>query len=1001
MAGIPAPQVHLFRFGPFELDVRARELLKHGVPIEVREQPVQILLMLIDLPGEVVLREEIRLRLWPNNTIDDFDRAIGAAMEDLRAALEEQAGGPLQIETVGSRGYRLKGEVERGREPQPGAPVDSQDALTGKVLSHYRVLNKLGQGGMGVVYRGQDLKLRRHVALKFLPRASSELSTSTLRRFEREARAASALNHPHICTIYGLEDFDGQPAIVMELVEGETLAVRLAKGPLPLDESLKTVIQVAGALTEAHRKGIVHRDLKPANIMLTQLGAKVLDFGLAKTGMEEASGDESSTNTIEGAIMGTPYYMSPEQARGEAADSRVDLFSLGVVLYEMTTGVRPFTGKRSPAILAAVLKENPVPPSQRRPQLPAKLDSIVGKALEKDRALRYQSAEEISDACQQLRQELEAGGRVDAGISTQAETQTLTALKNPPRRTVSRRRTATIGLAALLVFGAGAWWDRRGIRAMLHPLPGKRFVALMTWPVDTNPQHRPLLKDVLDAVGTRLARSEAADRDLLVISSSDVSRQAPISTPADALSALGANLVLAVSLRSNASTYTLTLQVLDATTGRTLRRQQIASSAAALSTLSQLCAAAAADLLDLPQLPGQLKDREELAQVPPAAFQLYTVAEDLMSQPNYTGVGAAIETYQKALDADPRFALAYARIAMAYIRLFLNSQDRAALSLAGKNADLALRYNPDSATAVLSRSVTDLFSGNTEKAVNGFSQALRFDPGNPRILLYKAVAFRDLGRSADEVQTYREILKERPNFWPAYYELGFILSRAGDYQKAADAYAEGAAVAPRVALPLASLGSMYMNLHRNREAEEAFNKSLQRAPNVQAYFGIGDIAFEGQDYRKALEAYGKARDLRPKNHIAWRDIGDCYQMLGLPAQVQESYAMAARQLAESLQTNPRRGASWMTLAFYEAKLGHHAAADEDIQKADARGATDAKSQLEKAEALALLGRKEEAVKLVLDCLHKGISTVEVELALDLKEVRADSRYRAYVADKSK
>jgi tetratricopeptide (TPR) repeat protein len=372
-----------------------------------------------------------------------------------------------------------------------------------------------------------------------------------------------------------------------------------------------------------------------------------------------------------------------------------------------------------------------------------------------------------------------------------------------------------------------------------------------------------------------------------------------------------------------------------------------------------------------------------------------------MSQPNYSGLASAIETYQKALDADPRFALAYARIAMAYVRLFLNSKDRAALSLAGKNADLALRYNPDSATAVLSRSLFDLFSGNTEKAINGFGRALSLDPGNPQILFYKAVAFGDLGQATEQERVYLQILKERPNFWPAYNELGFILSRAGDYQGAADAYAEAAAVAPRVALPLASLGSMYMNLHRNRDAADAFTRSLERAPNVQAYFGIGDIAFEARDYQRALEAYSRARDLRPKNHTAWRDIGDCYSMLGLPTQVQESYARAAELLADSLETNPRRGPSWMTLAFYEAKLGRRAAAEDDIRKAEARGATDAKSQLEKAEALALLGRKEEALNLVLDCLRKGISTVEVELALDLKEVRADSRYRSYVAANSK
>ena len=201
-----------------------------------------------------------------------------------------------------------------------------------------------------------------------------------------------------------MEEFDGQPVIEMEFVEGETLAEKIAKGALPPEEALALTVQIAGALAEAHRKGIVHRDLKPANIMLTQFGVKVLDFGLAKITLAKELGEETPTltSTVEGAVLGTPYYMSPEQARAEEADGRSDLFSLGVVLYEMATGERPFTGKSSPAVLAAVLKETPVAPSQRKPQLPAALDGVVAKALEKDRELRYQSAEEMGAACEKV-----------------------------------------------------------------------------------------------------------------------------------------------------------------------------------------------------------------------------------------------------------------------------------------------------------------------------------------------------------------------------------------------------------------------------------------------------------------------------------------------------------------------------------------------------------------------------------------------------------------------
>ncbi len=282
--------------------------------------------MLLKQPGEMVLREELRKVLWPNDTVVEFEHSINAAIQRLRDALGDSAGSPRYVETVPRRGYRFIGAVEPEREPQPRpvAPVAVPDAgaseLTGKILSHYRIAGKLGEGGMGVVYRAEDLKLGRQVALKFLPRAS------VLRRFEREARAASALNHPHICTVHGLEDFGGQPVIVMELVEGETLAARLAKGPLPLDQSLALATRVARALAEAHRRGIVHRDLKPANIMLTKSGDKVLDFGLAK--MERAvTLDETETVTQKGAIVGTLHYMSPEQVQGEG-DGRAQRYLL-------------------------------------------------------------------------------------------------------------------------------------------------------------------------------------------------------------------------------------------------------------------------------------------------------------------------------------------------------------------------------------------------------------------------------------------------------------------------------------------------------------------------------------------------------------------------------------------------------------------------------------------------------------------------------------------------
>jgi tetratricopeptide (TPR) repeat protein len=566
-----------------------------------------------------------------------------------------------------------------------------------------------------------------------------------------------------------------------------------------------------------------------------------------------------------------------------------------------------------------------------------------------------------------------------------------------PRVHVSRgwRWTASVVLAALV---AGvAWFSLPSINAILRPLPKQRFVALMAWPVDSNADYRPLLKNILDTTGSRLARSEASVKDLLIISPADVTGQAPPMNPADAVSTLGANLVLAAQVRPTAGGVTLTLKVIDAATQKVLRESSVTAAESELSRLPQRAAAVGAGLLDVAVAPDRLRDPDELASLPPAAFQRYTAAEDLAGQPNDAGLDQAIEQYQKALEIDPRFALGYARLAMAYARKFIRSQDAAVLTLAARNADLAVKYNPDSAKARLSRAVVDVNFGRTQQAIDELGQALKLDPGNPQILIVKARTLRDLDRRAEEEEVYRGILKDRPNYWPAYLELGQVLHRHGDAAKAADAFKEGSVVAPRVAILLANLGTMYLLMDRTRDAEETLRKSLELGPSEFTYSNLGSIAFAAGDYRRALDYYTKARDLRPTRDTTWRNIGDCYSMLGDAARVTESYRKAAELLGESLRINPKPGASWMSLAFYKAKLGLRSEADEAVRNAEARGASDVHSQFKKAQVLALLGEKEEALRQVLDCLANGLTHTEVELALDLKDIRADPRYQRQVA----
>lgn len=825
----------------------------------------------------------------------------------------------------------------------------------------YRVEKLLGQGGMGAVYKAYDVDLDRTVALK-LVRPELMVHPEAMARFRQELLLASKISHRNILRIHDLGDAAGMKFISMAYVDGEDLHhVLLREGRLPLPRMLNIAKQLCSALAAAHAEHVVHRDLKPQNIMLGSGDlVQVSDFGLAKSiGAETKAGMTQS-----GEMLGTPRYMAPEQVEAKSVDARTDIYALGLIFYEMVTGDVPFTAETTLQLMYKRAHETPPPPNKVLPDLPLWLNNVIVKCLACDPAQRYQNA---SDILRDLENE------TGPDVASQK-----VALKIPQVAvTVSRAKMIWIGSAALLAILIAVTLTVPQIRhrifggsaAQGQAQPTIKSVAVVPLRVLGDSSQDLITADgIVDALSSKLFQL----KDVHVASPNDVARLKTGMSPQEVGQALGVNLVVTGSYQAQDNQFRLILNLEDAKTGKRLWTAPFTGLNSDVITIEDNVYTKLVEALKLNV------DSDEQARVSVhatdkvAAYEAYLRGRNAMrGKLGADAAQSAIGYYERALKEDPNFALAYAGLADASLRMYKESNDVKWSDKAVAAAERARNQGPNFPEVYFVSSSVFGATGKSNEAIAMINEALRLAPNSDE-------GYRRLGdalRPTDEqasIDAYKKAIGINPYYWYNYNALGSAYFHFGMDQQAIDTYKKEIEIAPTISTGYTNLGAVYVRAGKYDEAIQQFQAALKIDPqNTVAISGLGNAYFFTKRYAESIQAFEQQVKLKPNDEIANGNLADSYRWSGDKQKADAAYDKAIALAQKDLQVNPRDTEAMGSLALYYAKKGNDILAQQYIHRA--RSINDSNVEFVYIEGVvqALAGKDDDAVKTLTEAFQKG------------------------------